>query len=49
MEVTVLRRSENWIPQMLTSPEDVFESRAVEVKLALSDIYEDAFLPEHAV
>lgn len=42
MEVTVLRRSENWSPQVLTTPEEVFESRAVEVKIALSDIYEGA-------
>jgi Uma2 family endonuclease len=42
MEVTVLRRSENWSPQVLTAPEHVFESRAVEVKIPLSDIYEGA-------
>jgi Uma2 family endonuclease len=42
MEVTVLRRSENWSPQVLTAPENVFESRAVEVKIALADIYEGA-------
>jgi Uma2 family endonuclease len=42
MEVTVSRRSENWSPQVLTAPEDVFESRAVEVKIALADIYEGA-------
>jgi Uma2 family endonuclease len=42
MEVTVSRRSENWSPQVLTAPEDVFESRAVEVKIALANIYEGA-------
>jgi Uma2 family endonuclease len=42
MEVTVFRRSEDWIPRVLTAPEDVFESRAVEVKIALADIYEGA-------
>ena len=42
MEVTVFRRSESWSPQVLTAPEDVFESRAVEVKIALADIYEGA-------
>jgi Uma2 family endonuclease len=42
MEVTVFRRSESWRPQVLTAPEDVFESRAVEVKIALTDIYEGA-------
>ena len=42
MEVTVSRRSENWSPLVLTAPEDVFESRAVEVKIALADIYEGA-------
>jgi len=38
----VFRRSENWSPRVLTAPEDVFESRAVEVKVALADIYEGA-------
>jgi Uma2 family endonuclease len=42
MEVTVFRRSENWSPRVMTVPEDVFESRAVEVKIALADIYEGA-------
>lgn len=42
MEVTVFRRSENWSPRVLTAPEDVFESRAVEMKVALADIYEGA-------
>jgi Uma2 family endonuclease len=42
MEVTVFRRSENWSPRVLTAPEEVFESRAVEVKVALADIYEGA-------
>lgn len=40
MEVTVFRRSGGWSPQVLTAPEDVFESRAVQVKVALADIYE---------
>ena len=39
MEVTILRRSDNWIPQVLTAPQDVYESRAVEVNIALADIY----------
>jgi Uma2 family endonuclease len=42
MEVTVFRRSEGWTPRVLTAPQEVFESRAVEVKLALTDIYEGA-------
>ena len=42
MEVTVFRRSENWSPRVLTAPEQVFESRAVEVKVALAEIYEGA-------
>jgi Uma2 family endonuclease len=40
MEVTFFRRSENWRPQVLSAPHEVFESRAVEVNMALSDIYE---------
>jgi Uma2 family endonuclease len=40
MEVTIFRRSENWSPTVLTKPEDVYESRAVEVNIALADIYE---------
>jgi Uma2 family endonuclease len=42
MEVTVFQRSENWSPLVLTAAEDVFESRAVGVKIALADIYEEA-------
>ena len=42
LEVTVFRRSENWSPLVLTAPEDVFESSAVEVRIALADIYEGA-------
>jgi Uma2 family endonuclease len=42
MEVTVFRRSENWSPVVLTAGEDVFESRAVEVKISLADIYDGA-------
>jgi Uma2 family endonuclease len=40
MEVTIHRRSENWIPQVLTAPQDVYESRAAEVNITLADIYE---------
>jgi Uma2 family endonuclease len=40
VEVTVFRRSGNWRPQMLTAPEDVFESHAVEVSITLASIYE---------
>ena len=40
MEVTIFRRSENWIPQVLTAPQDAYESRAVEVNITLADIYE---------
>jgi Uma2 family endonuclease len=40
MEVTVFRRSDNWRPLVLTAPEDVFESRAIEVNIALANIYE---------
>ena len=42
MEVTVYRRSENWKPQILSAPDEVFESRAVDVKMALADIYHRA-------
>ena len=40
MEVTILRRCENWIPLVLTAPGDVYESSAVEVNITLADIYE---------
>jgi Uma2 family endonuclease len=40
MEVTIFRRSDKWRPQVLTRPEDVFESRATEVNVMLEDIYE---------
>jgi len=42
MEVTVMRRSDGWIPQVLTAPADVFESGAVEIKVSLAQIYEGA-------
>jgi Uma2 family endonuclease len=42
MEVTVFRRSEDWSPRVMTAPEDVFDSRAVEVKISLADIYDGA-------
>ena len=40
VEVTIFRRSDNWRPLVLTAREDVFESRAMEVNIALADIYE---------
>jgi Uma2 family endonuclease len=40
MEVTIYRRSNDWRPQVLTAPEDTFESRAVEVNVTLANIYE---------
>jgi Uma2 family endonuclease len=40
MEVTLFRRTDNWRPLVLTTPEDVFESRAVEVHVTLANIYE---------
>jgi Uma2 family endonuclease len=40
MEVTIFRRSDNWRPIVLTSPEDVYESRSVEVNLTLAAIYD---------
>jgi Uma2 family endonuclease len=40
MEVTVFRRSDNWRPLVLTAPEDVFESRALEANISLANIYE---------
>ncbi len=40
MEVTILRRSDNWVPLILTAPGDVYESSAVEVNITLADIYE---------
>jgi Uma2 family endonuclease len=40
MEVTVMRRADGWMPQVLTAPPDMFESRAVEIKVSLAQIYE---------
>jgi Uma2 family endonuclease len=40
MEVTLFSRSDSWRPLVLTAPEHVFESRAVEVNLTLANIYE---------
>jgi len=39
-EVTLYRRSDQWRPFVLREPDDVFESRAVDVSIALKDIYE---------
>lgn len=40
MEVTVHRRSGNWSPEVLCAAHEVFESRAVEVNIALAEIYD---------
>jgi Uma2 family endonuclease len=40
LEVIVFRRSDNWSPTVLTAPDDVFESRSVEVSMSLAEIYE---------
>jgi Uma2 family endonuclease len=40
LEVIVFRRSDNWNPTVLTSPDDVVESRSVELSVTLEEIYE---------
>ena len=40
MEVTVFRRGDSWRPLVLTAPQDVYESHAVEVSITLADLYE---------
>ncbi len=40
MQVTVFRRSEQWKPQVFTKPDEIFESAVVQVRIALTDIYE---------
>jgi Uma2 family endonuclease len=40
LEVLIFRRSDNWNPTVLTSPDDVLESRAVELSMSLEEIYE---------
>src|SRR5205823_4420687 len=40
LEVIIFRRSDNWIPTVLTAPDDVFESGALEVSLSVEEIYE---------
>jgi len=40
LEVIAFRRSDNWIPTVLTAPDDVFASRSVELSLSLEEIYE---------
>jgi Uma2 family endonuclease len=39
-EVTLYRREDKWDPVVLTGPDDVYESRAVEVNIPLSAMYE---------
>jgi Uma2 family endonuclease len=40
LEVIIFRRSDNWHPAVLTSPDDVVESRSVELSMSLEEIYE---------
>jgi Uma2 family endonuclease len=40
LEVIIFRRSDNWNPTVLTSPDDVLESRTVELSMSLEEIYE---------
>jgi Uma2 family endonuclease len=40
LEVIVFRRSDNWNPTVLTSPDDVVASRSVELSMSLEEIYE---------
>lgn len=40
MEVTLFRRTDNWVPQVLAAPEDVLELRSVELNVSLREIYE---------
>jgi Uma2 family endonuclease len=40
LEVLIFRRSDNWNPTVLTSPDDVLESRSVELSMSLEEIYE---------
>jgi Uma2 family endonuclease len=40
LEVIIFRRSDNWYPTVLTAPDDVVESRSVEVSMSLEEIYE---------
>jgi Uma2 family endonuclease len=39
-EVIIFRRSDNWNPTVLTAPDDVVESRSVEVTISLEEIYQ---------
>lgn len=40
MHLTVFRRSEQWKPRVLTKADELFESCAVQVRVALADIYD---------
>jgi Uma2 family endonuclease len=40
LEVIIFRRSDNWNPTVLTAPDDVLESRSVELSMSLEEIYE---------
>jgi Uma2 family endonuclease len=40
LEVSIFRRSDNWNPTVLTAPDDIVESRSVEVSMSLEEIYE---------
>ncbi|MFL6604385.1 MAG: Uma2 family endonuclease [Steroidobacteraceae bacterium] len=40
LEVIIFRRSDNWNPTVLTTPDDVLESRSVGVSISLEEVYE---------
>jgi Uma2 family endonuclease len=40
LQVLIFRRSDNWSPNVLTAPDDVVESRSVELSMSLEEIYE---------
>ncbi|MEP7244655.1 MAG: Uma2 family endonuclease [Gammaproteobacteria bacterium] len=42
-EVTIYRRADHWVPEILTEPDDVAEFRSIELPLPLAQIYAEVF------
>jgi Uma2 family endonuclease len=42
-EVAIQRRSDQWVPEVLTSLEEVAEFRSIDLSLQLKQIYEGLF------
>lgn len=47
-QLTIRRRAENWVPDLVAGPEGVAELRSVGVSIPLAEVYEDVLAPVFA-